>query len=316
MSNSDWTKKYEPTTFKDYVAIDRIKKVFDSWIEKGGVDCNVLLSGSPGFGKTTLGWVLINTFSPQDYMYLDGGSIKMEQLENDVVSFISRASMAGGKKMILMDEFDTMGSDSKAMSHLKSLITKYRDRVVFIATTNNPHLLQEAILSRFKGGNINLVPENVEEVKEHKTKFYNRAVEIMKAENVTFDEKSVKKIVHKNYPDFRSTLSTIQLSANMYNNVVDNRALEITLGINNKLIEAMKSKNMEEIIKQIKYVNISNFFSDFYQNLSKLISTTSIPSVINVIGAYNSNQPFDKELNVLACINELINSPDTNLKWK
>ena len=97
MSNSDWTKKYEPKTFDGYVCIDRIRNIFNNWIKNGGVDTNILLGGTPGFGKTTLGWVLINTFAPMDYLYLDGGSIKMEQLENDVVNFIFLIIKQGDK---------------------------------------------------------------------------------------------------------------------------------------------------------------------------------------------------------------------------
>jgi replication-associated recombination protein RarA len=284
-------------------------------LKNGEVDTNILLGGSPGFGKTTLAQVLINTFSPLDNLQFDGGSVKMEQLEGQLVNELSRASSNGKRKIILIDEFDVMGADSKASQHLKSLMTKYRERAIFIATTNNIHLLSEPILSRFKGGTINLVPENADEIKEHKTKFYERAVKILNEENATFDEKTVKMIVHKNYPDFRSTISTLQLCKNMYN-TIDSRALEITFGLNDKLIQAMKDKNIEEVIKQIKYVNIGNFFGDFYQNLFKLLESECVPSVINIIGTYNANKPFDKELNAVACINQLIFDPDVNLKWK
>jgi replication-associated recombination protein RarA len=309
---SDWTKKYEPKDFDNLVLIPRILPIIEKWKKIGEVDQNVLLAGSPGFGKTSMAQVIIKTFNPEDFLFLNAGEVLIDDIKGQVDSFLVRAGISGKKKIVIFDEADLL--PTKAMDYLKSMIYKYQAKCTFIFTTNNKHLLPIAIMSRFPC-QLNLVPENPDEQKTHMIKFFERSVSILEKENVTFDEKIVKKIIIRNYPDYRKTLGELQLAFNTFGEI-DKQALDINLGLNNKIIQAMKDKDIEEVIKQIKYVSLTNFFSDFYNNMSKILDKKCLSNVILVLGDYNARQPFDKELNIVACINELIFSQDVNLTWK
>jgi replication-associated recombination protein RarA len=55
-----WTEKYRPNTVENYVFTDpEQRQTVESWI-KDGIIPHLLLSGSPGTGKTTLAKILIN----------------------------------------------------------------------------------------------------------------------------------------------------------------------------------------------------------------------------------------------------------------
>jgi len=310
---SDWTKKYEPKNFENLVLINRLLPMVEKWKQLGECDQNIMLYGSPGFGKTSMGMVIIKTFNNVDFLYFNAGDVKLEQLQGQIDGFLKRPGLTGKKKILLLDEIDVMGAESKAMNYLKSMIYKYQDVCTVVATTNNVFVLSSAIMSRFPCS-LNLVPENEKERKEHMLKFYDRSKYILETENVKFDEKIVKKIIMKNYPDYRLTLGLLQLSYNMYG-CIDEQALNTNMSLTTKILQAMKEKNLEEIYKQMKNINAQTFLTDFYNNLYKLLDVKCIPEVIHIIKDYNKITP-DKEINVVACINELINSSDVKLIWK
>ena len=65
-----WVEKYRPKTIEECILPDSIKKTFQEFVDRGEVP-NMLLSGPPGVGKTTVAKALCTELGA-DYYVING----------------------------------------------------------------------------------------------------------------------------------------------------------------------------------------------------------------------------------------------------
>jgi replication factor C small subunit len=63
-----WTEKYRPKTIEDCILPERLKKPFQEYVNQNNIP-NLILSGGPGVGKTTVAKAMCNEIGC-DFMVL------------------------------------------------------------------------------------------------------------------------------------------------------------------------------------------------------------------------------------------------------
>jgi len=100
-----WVEKYRPKRIDDCVLPKSLKKTFKS-IVKSGQFLNLLLSGPPGIGKTTVARALVDTLNA-DCLIINGSlDGNIDTLRTTITTFASTSSLLGQRKVVIIDEAD------------------------------------------------------------------------------------------------------------------------------------------------------------------------------------------------------------------
>ena len=196
------TEKLRPKELKHMILPQRISNIF-----LNGLGHNVLLSGSPGCGKTTLAKILALPFPHLFINVSDESSV--DTIRNKINEFCSSMSVLDGKsskKIVVLDEFD--GASDQFYKALRGTIEKFASNTRFVATCNYMNKIPEAIQSRFEVIDFN--PVDSSEETALKDEWKSRIKIILGKIGISIDDDSLETFQKNYYPDFRYALNRIQ----------------------------------------------------------------------------------------------------------
>jgi DNA polymerase III delta prime subunit len=305
MSEYLWVEKYRPQKIDDCVLPKKLKETFKEFIQSGELP-NFLFCGTAGVGKTTVAKALCNEIGAE-YLLINGSEESgIDVLRTKIKSFASTVSLTDSKKVVILDEADYLNPNSTQPA-LRAFIEEFSNNCRFIFTCNYKNRIIEPLHSRCAV--IDFKIESAEK-QEIAATFFKRISQILKGENIEFDQKVVVELVTKHFPDYRRILNELQRYS-VSGKIDSGILINVTEESFKDLIKNMKDKNFTEVRKWVAKNGDSdtiNIFRQLYSTSTTNIEPASIPPLVLILADYQYKAAFvaDHELNLMAALTEVM----------
>ena len=307
MNDILWVEKYRPQNIKDCILPNELKSTFQQFVENEEIP-NLLLTGTAGVGKTTVAKAMLEEIGCT-YMMINGSEESgIDTLRTKIKNFASTVSMDAKRKYVILDEADYLNPQSTQPA-LRGFIEEFSKNCGFILTCNFRNRIIEPLHSRCSTVEFRIPNEQKPKLAMN---FMKRVQDILEKENVTHNEKVVADVIGKFFPDWRRCLNELQrysvsgsIDAGILVNLSDTSIKE--------LVSFVKDKDFKSCRQWVVH-NLDNdphrIYRRIYDSLSGNEPDSAIPHCVLILGDYSYKSAFvaDQEINLLACLTEMMTS--------
>jgi len=303
-----WVDKYSPSKVEECILPKTIKSIFQGIVKKGSIP-NMILSGTPGTGKTTIAVALCKEIGC-DFKIINASNNRgMDLVRVDIEQYAVSRSLSGMRKVLILDEADGITID--AQNSLRNQIEKYSDVLTFILTCNHQNKLIPAIQSRcdiveFK------IPK--EEKLELVKALAVRVFDILTKEQIQFDKQIVVKSITQLYPDIRKILNRLQIYSNA-NQKIDSGILSFVgnseLKVLTDLLKKQDFHGCREWVVNHSDGDFDSVKSGLFRQIDEIFSGDQSKVQFIVTSQkyqYQNSFSVDKEIHLLAYLIEIMAS--------
>ena len=308
-----WVEKYRPEDIRSTILPKTNKMYFNKLVKDKEFQSLLLFSSNAGVGKTTVAKALCKEIGA-DYIYINTSKENgIDTLRSKIDKFATSMSLSGGKKVVILDEFD--GATINLQQALRASIEEFHSTCRFIFTCNYITKIIEPIKSRCQVIDFNFT--DIKQVKEMKPKIVNRLNKILQVEKVPCEKEILEKVVDSHYPDIRKMISLLQqyskqTTSDVYpNGIIDEEIFNCEV-ISDELVDLIinkKFRKAREFVISMSY-NYSELYRFLYNVLvPKLTPASKQGQAIQVISEFmwrQSQGVIDEEINFAHCMIELM----------
>ena len=304
-----WVEKYRPQKINDTILPEKTKAMFKKFVADDSVP-NLLLSGGPGVGKTTIAKAMLEEMGC-DYIVKNGSlNVNIDTLRYEISTYASSVSLSGGRKYVIFDEADYLNAVS-VQPALRNFIEEYSANCGFIFTCNFKNRIIAPLRSRLSEVDFTIEQSDRPAMA---SQFYKRVLAILESEEVEHDKKVVAKVIERHFPDFRRVLTELQSYA-------------ASGRIDEGIFVNLKQESMDEVFKLLKAKNftgmrkwvasnsdqdMNEMFRRIYDMATDKVQLKSMPGFVVTLAdyMYKANFVADLEVNMVAFLTEVMMESD------
>jgi DNA polymerase III delta prime subunit len=283
------------------VGNDDLKEFLNKVIDTQDVP-QLLLSGSPGTGKTTTAKALVRQLDC-DYIYINASDENnVDTIRNKIKQFVSTVGFKKWK-IVILDEMDAVTPQAQAI--LRALTEEFSQSARFIATCNYIEKVIPALISRFQVFTFKSLP---------KQDMALYVANILEKENAEYEIDDIVLIINKYYPDLRKIINIAQ-QYTTNNRLTLPKTTEIEYGFSEEVFKLINTPGS----KKQKYENIRKFFADnsihdynplyryLYDHMDELDVKSKAQGILVIAESqYQDSFSVDKEISAVSMILKLI----------
>lgn len=245
-----WTEKYRPRKLDEIVGQDHLVDRFKAYVKEKSIP-HFLFAGPAGVGKTTAAICIANELFgdiKHDFLELNASDERgIDVVRTKIKDFARTRSLAGGFKMIFLDEADSLTSD--AQNAMRRTMENYTQTCRFILSCNYSSKIIEPIQSRCAVFRFKRLKK--EDVKK-------RLEEIAGKESIEYTSGGLDSILYVAEGDMRHAVNLLQSTA--------------ALGkVDEENVYALAARAKPEDIKAILKMALDGKFLDARNLLDKLM---------------------------------------------
>jgi DNA polymerase III delta prime subunit len=300
-----WVEKYRPQRIDDTILPAKTKAMFKKFVTDDSVP-NLLLSGGPGVGKTTIAKAMLEEMGC-DYIVKNGSlNVNIDTLRYDISTYASAVSLSGGRKYVIFDEADYLNA-ANVQPALRNFIEEYSSNCGFIFTCNFKNRIIQPLRSRLSEVDFSIETSDRPKLA---MQFMKRVETILGMENVDYDKAVIAKVIQKHFPDFRRVLTELQsyaasgrIDEGIFVNLKQESLDEVF-----RLLKTKDFTNMRKWVANNADQDMNEMFRRIYDMASDKVEMRSLPGFIVTMAdyMYKANFVADLEVNMVAFLTEVM----------